>query len=36
MQVLAAPFTKKDVEEALFQMHPTKASRMDGYPALFY
>ncbi|XP_057452127.1 uncharacterized protein LOC130743933 [Lotus japonicus] len=36
LQVLADPFTKEDVEEALFQMHPTKAPGADGFLALFY
>ncbi|XP_057422210.1 uncharacterized protein LOC130716023 [Lotus japonicus] len=34
--VLLDPFTKEDIEEALFQMHPIKASGIDGFPALFY
>lgn len=36
LAILNAPFTRYDVEEALFQMHPTKAPGLDGLPALFY
>ena len=31
-----APFTEKEVKEALFQMFPTKAPGPDGYPAHFF
>ncbi|XP_057444459.1 uncharacterized protein LOC130736674 [Lotus japonicus] len=34
--ILSVPFTRDEVEEALFQMHPTKAPGVDGFPALFY
>ncbi|XP_057425625.1 uncharacterized protein LOC130718990 [Lotus japonicus] len=33
---LLAPFTREDVEEALFQMYPNKAPGVDGLPALFF
>ncbi|XP_057424692.1 uncharacterized protein LOC130718190 [Lotus japonicus] len=36
LTVLGEPFTREEVEEALFQMHPTKALGLDGFPALFY
>ncbi|XP_057419187.1 uncharacterized protein LOC130713437 [Lotus japonicus] len=36
LNILNAPFTREDVEEALFQMHPNKAPGIDGLPALFY
>ncbi|GAU51235.1 hypothetical protein TSUD_412370 [Trifolium subterraneum] len=32
----ANPFTKEEVHEAIFQMHPLKAPGPDGLPALFY
>lgn len=35
LQDLALPFTKEDVEEALFEMQPTKAPGCDG-STLFY
>lgn len=34
LEVLADPFTKEEVEDALFQMHPTKAPCPDGFSAL--
>ncbi|XP_057452310.1 uncharacterized protein LOC130744137 [Lotus japonicus] len=34
LEVLADPFTKEEVEDALFQMHPTKATCPDGFSAL--
>ncbi|XP_057440277.1 uncharacterized protein LOC130732189 [Lotus japonicus] len=36
LEILTRPFTKEDVEEALFQMHPNKAPGADGLPTLFY
>ncbi|XP_057453964.1 uncharacterized protein LOC130745626 [Lotus japonicus] len=36
LAVLSDPFTKEEVEAALFQMHPTKAPGIDDFPALFY
>ncbi|CAM8920557.1 unnamed protein product [Rhodiola kirilowii] len=34
--MLIAPFTEIEVKRALFQMHPTKAPGLDGFPALFF
>ncbi|KAL9672041.1 hypothetical protein QQ045_028289 [Rhodiola kirilowii] len=33
---LLEPFTEREVRRALFQMHPTKAPGLDGFPAQFY
>lgn len=33
---LTEPYTKEEVREALFKIHPTKAPGEDGFPALFY
>ena len=33
---LLAPFTEKEVKEALFQMFPTKVLGPDGLPAHFF
>lgn len=33
---LCAPYTKEEVKIALFQMFPTKAPGLDGFPAHFY
>lgn len=35
-QILSKPFSREEVEEALFQMHSTKAPGAEGLPALFY
>ncbi|KAL9663020.1 hypothetical protein QQ045_027857 [Rhodiola kirilowii] len=35
-EMLAAPFSEGEVKRALFQMHPTKAPGLDGFPATFY
>ena len=34
--ILNAPFTEKDVSDALFQIGPIKAPRPDGFPARFF
>ncbi|CAM8920955.1 unnamed protein product [Rhodiola kirilowii] len=34
--MLTAPFTEGEIKRALFQIHPTKAPGLDGFPALFY
>lgn len=36
LAILNAPFTREEVEDALFVMHPTKAPGLDGLPALFF
>ncbi|XP_057444702.1 uncharacterized protein LOC130736943 [Lotus japonicus] len=36
LAVLNSPFTREEVEEAIFHMHPTKAPGLDGLPALFF
>ncbi len=33
---LLKPFVREEVQKALFQLHPTKASRPDGMSALFF
>ncbi|CAM8982260.1 unnamed protein product [Rhodiola kirilowii] len=33
---LKEPYTVNEVRKTLFQMHPTKASRIDGFSAMFY
>ncbi|KAL9684470.1 hypothetical protein QQ045_021909 [Rhodiola kirilowii] len=33
---LMRPYTKEEIRKALFLIAPTKASGVDGYPALFY
>lgn len=33
---LERPFTKEEIKESLFSMHPLKAPGVDGMPALFY
>ena len=33
---LLAPFTEKEVKEALFQMFPTKVPGPDGLPSHFF
>ncbi|KAL9673990.1 hypothetical protein QQ045_030254 [Rhodiola kirilowii] len=35
-EMLNAPFSEGEVKRALFQMHPTKAPGLDGFPAMFY
>ncbi|KAH1040060.1 hypothetical protein J1N35_041803 [Gossypium stocksii] len=35
-QRLIAPYTMKEIIEAMFEMGPTKALREDGLPAVFY
>ncbi|CAM8923539.1 unnamed protein product [Rhodiola kirilowii] len=35
-EMLNAPFSEGEVKRALFQMHPTKVPRLDGFPAMFY
>lgn len=33
---MTRPFTEEEIEEALFQMSPTKAPGPDGFPATFF
>lgn len=35
-QLLVAPYTVYEVKLVLFQLHPSKAPRNDGYSALFF
>ena len=35
-EILSAPFTEKEVFEAIAQMKPNKAPGPDGFPAEFY
>lgn len=34
--MLLEPFTAEEISKALFQMHPDKATGMDGFSVLFY
>ncbi|KAL9669028.1 hypothetical protein QQ045_006569 [Rhodiola kirilowii] len=34
--LLLAPYTADKITNAIFQLHPTKAPGIDGFPALFY
>lgn len=36
MTILSEPFLKEEIEEAVFQMHHTKAMGLDGFLSLFY
>jgi hypothetical protein len=33
---LGKPYSNKEIKDALFQMGPTKAPGLDGFPAMFY
>jgi hypothetical protein len=35
-ELLPAPYDMAEVKSALFQMFPTKAPRLDGFPAHFF
>lgn len=35
-ELLCAPFTNKEISDALFQIGPLKAPGTDGFPAHFY
>lgn len=36
LAILNSPFSREEVEEGVFHMHPTKAPGIDGLPALFF